>query len=146
MSMDMEHKDSSNDIQKEPGDIEDIRVLLVEDDKTNQSVIAWCFELAGAQVVLAENGYEAVSELIKNKFDVVLMDLQMPKMDGITTASIIREMEAGTENHIPIIALTAYADSRDIQKCLEAGMDDFLSKPVDLNVLLEKIKKWVKRI
>jgi CheY-like chemotaxis protein len=117
--------------------------MLVEDDKVNQMVIQKYLSRLGFQITTVENGLEAVSEFKKQQFDIILMDIQMPLMDGYKATSIIRAIEMDQGTHIPIIALTAYAMSKDRDKCLEAGMDDYISKPIDLGLLMITIKKWI---
>jgi len=107
-----------------------LRVLLVEDNLVNQQVGQVLLKKRGHQVTLANNGVEAVNLVEKQLFDVVLMDVQMPEMDGLEATARIRQREQGTGRHIPIIALTANAMKGDREKCLAAGMDGYLSKPL----------------
>lgn len=116
------------------------RILVAEDYLINQEVIKETLELMQVTVELAENGEEAVKKHKKNIYDLILMDIQMPQMDGLEAARKIREFE-GNSKHTPIIALTANALSGDRQRCLNAGMDDYISKPIDLATLEETIKK-----
>jgi CheY-like chemotaxis protein len=96
-------------------------------------------------VEIAENGRVALNLLEEKDFDLVLMDCRMPVMDGYEATAAIRDQSSKVRNNaIPIIALTANAFREDRQKCLDAGMDDYLSKPIDLAILLEMIEKWVK--
>jgi PAS domain S-box-containing protein len=117
-------------------------VLLVEDDVTNQMVISRFLKKLGYQITIAESGVHAIEEYRKQKYDITLMDIQMPFMDGFEATGIIRSLEAGQEKQMPIIALTAFAMKNDREKCLEAGMNDYLSKPVDLEQLHRVIRKW----
>lgn len=96
----------------------------------------------GFEVVAAENGIEAVSAFEKDSFDLILMDINMPLMDRFTATSIIREKE---KTHTPVIAMTAYALGGDRQKCIGAGMDDYISKPVDINEMIQKVRLWVNK-
>jgi PAS domain S-box-containing protein len=122
-----------------------IRILLVEDDEANQVAFSRLLSKSSHQVVIAENGREALRLLEEKDFDLVLMDCRMPLMDGYEATAAIRDQSSKVRNHaIPIIALTANAFREDRQKCLDAGMDDYLSKPIDLAILLEMIEKWVK--
>ncbi len=107
------------------------RILLVEDYPTNRQVAVFFLEMSGFEVEEAENGQEGVDAFQKGNFDAILMDVQMPVMDGLEATRIIREMEKqeGRER-TPIIAMTANAQKRDEDHCLEAGMDDFITKPV----------------
>ena len=120
------------------------RVLLAEDNPVNQRVAQRVLEKGGHQVVIAANGKDALEAIAKEAFDLVLMDVQMPEMDGLeaTAAVRAREREAGT--HIPIIAMTAHAMRGDRERCLSAGMDDYLSKPIHAEQLLELVRKYTK--
>ncbi len=118
-----------------------LRVLLAEDNKINEDVITAMLVQAGATVRCVVNGEFAVQALRVERFDLVLMDCQMPVMDGLQATRMIRD-EQGDEARVPIIALTANAFQEDRQRCLAAGMDDFLSKPVQRDALLETIARW----
>lgn len=106
------------------------RVLLVEDNEINRRVAVGMMRSRGHQVVIAENGREAVNVLADQEFDVVLMDMQMPVMDGYEATAEIRNREHHTGGHIPIVAMTAEALKGDRERCLSAGMDDYVSKPI----------------
>jgi CheY-like chemotaxis protein len=112
-----------------------MRVLLAEDGKVNQKLAVALLEKGGHSVVVAENGEIAVDLVAKQEFDVVLMDVQMPVMDGIDATIAIR----AAENRIPIIALTAHAMAGDRERCLDAGMDDYLSKPLNPKELYARL-------
>ncbi len=112
------------------------RILVAEDDYINRTLITTILEQEGWHVTAVENGRLAVELLTTDSFDLVLMDLQMPEMDGFTATCAIRKQEQDTGHHIPIIALTAHALKEDRDRCLAAGMDDYLSKPVDYDALL----------
>jgi signal transduction histidine kinase/ActR/RegA family two-component response regulator len=120
------------------------RVLVAEDNPVNQEVILAMLSLAGAEVLLVENGELAVQTLRQGKFDVVLMDCQMPVMNGYEAARVIRHEES-PGCHIPIIALTANAFSEDRERCLAAGMDDYLKKPVTRDLLVQTVARWAGR-
>ena len=120
-----------------------LRVLLAEDHLVNQKVVIRLLERQGHSVVVAGNGREAVAEAAKRGFDLVLMDLHMPEMGGIEATTLIRAAETGTGARVPILALTADAIVGVREECLEAGMDDFLEKPVRLRTLLECIDRNV---
>ena len=92
---------------------------------------------AGHEVISVHNGGEAVRQLFSDDFDVVLMDVQMPVLDGFAATRAIREREKGTGRHIPIVAMTAYAMLGDRQRCIDAGMDDYVSKPIKMKSLLD---------
>ena len=117
------------------------RVLLVEDNEINQEVANEILSQAGLIVSIANNGQEAVAKVKENFFDIVLMDIQMPIMDGYDATREIRKSPALA--NLPIISMTANALLRDQQKCLEAGMNDNISKPIDTQQLFQKIAQWV---
>jgi len=116
-----------------------LRILLVEDNTINQEVAVALLTKRGHSVVVANDGREALSALDREAFDVVLMDVQMPVMDGFEATVAIREKETKTGNHIPIVAMTAHAMKGDQERCLEAGMDGYVSKPINLKALLHAI-------
>jgi len=117
------------------------RILLVEDNAVNQRLALRILERAGHIVALAGNGREALNTLQNHTFDLVLMDVQMPEMDGFEATRAIRESERGTSAHLPIIAMTAHAMTGDRERCIVAGMDDYISKPVRAVDLLNLIEK-----
>ena len=110
-------------------------VLLAEDSVVNQRLTVRLLEKHGHTVVVANNGREAVEAIEREHFDVVLMDVQMPVMDGFRATTLIREKENGNGEHIPIIALTAHAMTGDRERCLAAGMDGYICKPIEPNEL-----------
>ena len=116
------------------------RILLAEDNLVNQRVVQVMLEKRGHRVVLAGNGREALEALKKDTFDLVLMDVQMPEMDGLEATRAIRDTERGSGIHLPVIALTAHAMKGDLDRCLEAGMDTYLSKPIPAAELLRTIE------
>ena len=123
------------------------RILLVEDNHTNQLVAMGILENLGYQTSVAHNGIEAIKALETSHYDLVLMDCQMPGMDGFEATSIIRDPHSGVMNHsAPIIAMTAHAMKGDREKCLAAGMDDYLSKPIRSTDLADMLKKWLGRL
>ena len=117
--------------------------LVAEDDAVNQRLITRLLEKRGHSVVLAHNGLEAVEAFEKQSFDIVLMDAQMPEMDGFAATQLIREKEKTSGAHLPIIALTALAMKGDEERCLAAGMDGYVSKPLKLEELFSVIEKVV---
>ncbi len=117
-----------------------LRVLLAEDGLVNQRVAAGLLQRRGHTVVVANNGREAVEALQKEPFDLVLMDVQMPEMDGLEATALIRERERATGGHVPIIATTADAMEGDRQRCLDAGMDAYLSKPIRADALYAAVE------
>lgn len=116
-----------------------LRFLVAEDNEINQKLAVWLLEAQGHTVVVTANGRLAVDALEREPFDAVLMDVQMPEMNGLQATRIIREREQKTGGHIPIIAMTALAMNGDRERCLEAGMDGYLSKPVRLQELHDAI-------
>jgi CheY-like chemotaxis protein len=115
-------------------------VLLAEDNLVNQRLAVRLLEKRGHQVVVAGTGLEALKALEKESFDLVLMDVQMPEMDGLEATAILREKEKVTGLHQPVVALTAHAMKGDREKCIEGGMDGYLTKPIrpqELNQLLD---------
>lgn len=123
------------------------RILLVEDDAVGRLLALMLLKKRGYTADVAENGREALDRLEKQAYDLVLMDVNMPVMDGFTATGLIREREKtglpGKGRRLPILAMTAYALSGDEQKCLQAGMDDYIPKPVDISLLTAKLKKWL---
>jgi len=124
-----------------------IEILVAEDQLINQKVIAQFLQRKGWNVEVVENGKQAVETLIKHpkRFSLVLMDVQMPVMDGFEATLQIREDEAGQNLHVPIIAMTAHAMKGDKEQCIAAGMDNYLSKPVNPEELYEMVEKYTKR-
>jgi len=117
--------------------------LVAEDNPVNQKLIARLLEKRGHTVVLAQNGREALEALEKRHFDIVLMDVQMPEMDGFEATKRIREKEQASGTHQPIIALTAHAMQGDEERCLAGGMDGYVTKPIKLEDLFSVIEKVV---
>ncbi|MBL7729702.1 MAG: response regulator [Chitinophagaceae bacterium] len=126
-----------------PGSItlQGVRVLVAEDNKMNQLLVKNILAKYAAEVEIEENGENALAAVVKKSYDIVLMDVQMPGMDGITATKKLRE-QAGSV--IPVIAMTAHVLPGERTRCLEAGMNDFLSKPLDEDVLIEMITKYCK--
>ncbi len=117
-----------------------MRILLAEDNVVNQRVVRGILEKSGHSAVLARNGIEAVEKFHGEKFDLVLMDVQMPEMGGFEATAKIRETEGACRT--PIVALTAHAMSGDRERCLDAGMDDYLAKPIHSSALIAMIEKY----
>ncbi|HWR40629.1 MAG TPA: ATP-binding protein [Patescibacteria group bacterium] len=124
----------------------DWRILVVEDDRLNQTVIQRMLVNQGYQVDLADNGAQALQRVGKNCYDLILMDIQMPQMDGLETTARIRQLQAQKKEYSPIVAVTAYALQGDREKFLAAGMDDYLAKPVQMQELYQVVKETVERI
>lgn len=119
------------------------RVLFVEDNKLNQKTMSILLNKLGFSVMIANDGVEALKMLGKDKFDLILMDCQMPNMDGYKATMEIRRNEEGSVNHIPIIGVTAHAMEGSREKCLESGMDNYISKPFNISDLNKLIKKYL---
>jgi CheY-like chemotaxis protein/HPt (histidine-containing phosphotransfer) domain-containing protein len=118
-----------------------LNILVVEDNPVNQALIMRLVAKLGHKPVLAGNGREALEVLEKQAFDVVFMDVQMPEMDGFAATAAIREREESTGSHLPIIAVTAHVLKRDRDRCLAAGMDDYVSKPLNADQLQAAIER-----
>jgi len=126
-------KTASHEIQaSEPA----LRILLAEDNAVNRRLAVHLLEKAGHTVAVAENGSQALAMVQSQRFDVVLMDVQMPEMDGFEATTAIRAFELQTHSHIPIIAMTAHAMKGDRERCLQAGMDGYIAKPINRKELL----------
>lgn len=119
------------------------RILLVEDNAVNQKLAVRLLEKMGHQVALASNGAEACEALCAATYDIVLMDLQMPVMGGLEATCKIREREQHSGRHVPILAMTAHSAAQDEKRCLEAGMDGYLTKPIRREVLRKEIDRAV---
>lgn len=122
----------------------DNKVLLAEDNRTNQFLMQVMFKKMGLEIDVVNNGIEALAALKSTVYDIVFMDIQMPEMDGIAATKKIRELSSDVKNHyIPVIALTAHAHKRDKEICLAAGMNDYLTKPVNLAGVKKVLDKWI---
>jgi CheY-like chemotaxis protein/HPt (histidine-containing phosphotransfer) domain-containing protein len=120
------------------------RILLVEDNHINQVVAQKILAKIGLTADVAESGEDALEKLSTASYALVLMDVRLPGMDGIETSQRIRSQESPVRDHaVPIIALTAYASDEDRATCITAGMNDYLSKPLDINTFLETVQRYV---
>lgn len=119
-----------------------LKILLVEDNPVNQTLALRLLEKRGCTVSIASNGKEALKSLEGESFDLILMDIEMPEMNGFETTKAIRNAEELSGAHIPIIAMTAHAMTGDRERCLDAGMDGYVSKPVDSEELFSTIDKF----
>jgi CheY-like chemotaxis protein len=119
-----------------------ILILLVEDNEVNRKLVTMQLSKLNIKLSLASNGEEAVDKFSKQEYSLILMDCQMPVMDGFETTKQIRAIEKEKGSHIPIIAMTANSMEGDREKCIESGMDDYISKPVRIKNLKEIIEKW----
>ncbi|MGB3210729.1 MAG: response regulator [Desulforhopalus sp.] len=117
-----------------------LHILLVEDEHINQTLVVTVLEREGWQVSVADNGIQAMKMLTDADFDLILMDIQMPELNGYETTRAIRRQEKSTDRHIPIVAMTAYAVKGDREKCLAAGMDGYVSKPIRPDKLRHEIE------
>lgn len=120
-----------------------LKILLVEDNLLNQRIVLFSLKKFNHEVIIANNGLEAVEKFREDKFDVILMDIMMPVMDGLEATVKIREVEQNIspEKRTPIIALTANTMDNDRTKCLSYGMDEFLAKPFDIEKLKDVFTK-----
>jgi two-component system sensor histidine kinase/response regulator len=122
------------------------RLLIAEDNIVNQKVVLAILKKLDYQADAVSNGKEALAALRNGSYDLVLMDCQMPEMDGYEAAALIREPQSGVCNHqIPIIALTAHTIKGDRDKCLAGGMNDYISKPVKASTVADALEKWLPR-
>jgi CheY-like chemotaxis protein len=123
-----------------------MRILVAEDNAVNQRLATRLLEKRGHHVVVVGNGREALIALEKDTFDLVLMDIQMPNMDGMEATTKIREREELAGGHVSVVALTAHAMKGDEELCLAAGMDDYLAKPIRPQELDKLLAKFAQRI
>jgi two-component system sensor histidine kinase/response regulator len=129
----------------------DVHILLAEDNSINRKLVSSMLTKAGYRLDTAENGKEAVEKYLSapGKYNLIFMDIQMPEMDGMAATRMIREKEEQMKSeiqnypHIPIIAMTAESMKGDREKCFDAGMNDYISKPIRKKVVLEMVEKWV---
>ena len=135
-----EDDSSSKAVAEETAQLRPLRVLLAEDSLVNQRLAVGLLEKHGHTVVVAGHGREAIGTLQSQTFDVVLMDVQMPEMDGFEATAAIRHQEQRTGGHIPIVAMTAHAMKGDRERCLAAGMDSYISKPIRASQLFQVIE------
>lgn len=124
----------------------ELRILLAEDDVVSQMVLEDLSGRKAWQIILSNNGQEAVQAYQKQKFDVIIMDCQMPVLDGYQATRAIRQLENLRGTYTPIIAMTAYALTGDREKCIEVGMDDYLTKPINAREFYIAVERWAKRI
>ncbi|MBW7876599.1 MAG: response regulator [Candidatus Cloacimonetes bacterium] len=119
------------------------KVLVVEDNRINQMVARGILNKMGISVDIAQNGFEALDKLQQSHYDLVLLDVQMPGLDGYETVKRIRSLKSPKCRGIPVVAMTAQAMEDDRQKCLEAGMDDYTAKPISMSVLQSIVSRWI---
>ena len=138
-------EDLSRKTNEERADIWGAKILLAEDNKVNQMVASELLKILGVEVTVANNGLEAIEAAKENTFDLILMDIQMPEMDGLTATRAIRNLGKPEVDKLPILAMTANATDVDYQKSLEVGMNDHLTKPIDPEKLRIALEKWIVR-
>jgi CheY-like chemotaxis protein len=119
------------------------RILVVEDNIVNQKVARRMLEKLGCRVDVADNGREAIDAILQLTYDLVFMDCQMPVMDGYEATAVVRAHERQHDRHMPIIAMTANALSADCERCLKAGMDGYMTKPIKLTDIIPILQQWV---
>lgn len=119
------------------------RILVVEDNMDTYELVHFILEKNGFETFLAANGREGVNAALKQKPDLIVMDMSMPEMDGWTAAGLIKKDEQ--TKSIPLLALTAHALPGDRQRAMDAGCDEYITKPMDLDELVEAIKYWVNK-
>ena len=131
------------DVPSEPAPVEHelatLNIPLAEDSLVNQRLAVGLLQKHGHSVTVAGNGKEAVTALESQDFDAVLMDIEMPEMGGYEATAVIRAQERQSGRHAPIIAMTAHAMKGDRERCLESGMDDYISKPIRIQQLLDTL-------
>jgi CheY-like chemotaxis protein/HPt (histidine-containing phosphotransfer) domain-containing protein len=120
------------------------RILLAEDNRVNVEVTTLILESVGFAVDVAADGNKAIAALAQGRYDLVLMDMEMPQLDGVAATRAIRASEQGRA-HLPIVAMTANAMQEDRRRCLDAGMDDYVSKPFTPTSLIENVARWIER-
>ena len=133
------------DVGRVRGNLPPLQILLAEDSLVNQKLAVALLETHGHAVTVASNGWEAISTLESRQFDVVLMDVQMPEMDGLAAVTAIRAREQARGGHVPIVAMTAHALKGDRELCLEAGMDEYVAKPIRAEQLFAAIEAVIPR-
>jgi CheY-like chemotaxis protein len=121
------------------------RLLVAEDDQVTRKVLGMMLQMAKYETDFAENGQKVVEMWGKGEYDLVLMDVQMPLLNGFEATAAIRENERARGGHIPIVAMTAHALKEDEEKCLNADMDAYISKPIDLKECLQQIGETLKK-
>lgn len=126
-----------------PERFDDRRILVAEDHPVNQQLILRILQRLGCTVILARDGSQAVDLAVREPFDLILMECQMPEMDGLEATRRIRAHPGSSTTRVPIVALTANAMDRDREECLAAGMDDFVTKPIAFEDLHRALARWL---
>lgn len=124
-------------------DFQGVTILVVDDYPLNQELTKEMLEMMKCEVDVADDGQEGYDKYLSHNYDLIFMDVQMPVKDGYQCTGMIREHEEKTGTHIPIVAVTANALEGDREKCIDSGMDDYISKPVKSELLEEMIKQYV---
>ena len=124
---------------RQTGSLSELQILLAEDNLVNQKLALGILEKLGHRVTVVNNGMEALEQLERRDFDLVLMDVQMPELDGLAATRELRRREAPAKTHVPVVAMTAHAMKGDRERCLASGMDDYLGKPIRLK---DMSKNW----
>jgi len=137
MSLQDEHETRNDKVESHAN------ILLAEDNLINQKLARRLLEKLGHRVTLVENGVQAVAAVEKSDYDLVLMDVQMPEMGGFEATAKIRQLEQKLRKHTPIIAMTAHALQGDRENCINAGMDDYMSKPINIKQLKLTLDKYI---
>jgi CheY-like chemotaxis protein len=119
-----------------------LRILIAEDNVVNQKLTFRLLERRGHSVVLTSTGLEAIEAFDKERFDLILMDVQMPDMDGLEATLQIRAREKQTGTHTPIVALTAHALKGDKERCVAAGMDGYINKPIEADKFIQMVEEF----
>ncbi len=140
------HQDAPPPLARPAQSLRPLRVLLVEDNPVNQRLAHEILSRRGHRVTVAENGQEALDRLSEATFDIVLMDVQMPEMNGLDATRAIRAGEHTTGRHVPIVAMTAHAMAGDRERCLAAGMDEYLTKPIRAEALISHVERFAMSI
>ncbi len=139
-------KEHELNFEKSSGTTSKHRILVVDDHPINQKVVQTMLDMLGYEVSIVSNGQEAVDSIKSGDYDLILMDVQMPIMDGLEATEVIRSLDAdsyGNKSHIPIVAVTANAMVGDDRRCLDAGMNDYLAKPLQKQELLRVLAQWI---
>jgi CheY-like chemotaxis protein len=128
------------------GIFEGKRILLAEDVKINREIVKAQLAITQVQIDCAENGLETLSKFIAapDQYDMIFMDMQMPEMDGVDATRAIRSLNIPEAKTVPIVAMTANVFREDIEECLNAGMNDHIGKPLDISIVMEKMKRYMK--
>ncbi len=143
---DRQSKSSPKEASPATADLKPLKIILAEDNPVNQKFAVRVLEKNGHTVEVAGNGWEAIEAWQKGSCDVILMDVQMPEMDGFEATARIREQQSGTDRRTPIIAMTAHAMKGDRERCLEAGMDGYVTKPIKASVMFAEIERVLKGV